>query len=126
LGKLVNVWRLQLTNNQLTDIPPELSDMSGLLYLHLENNQLTSIPPELGNLTELETLHLENNELTGLIPARLSDLSRLHTLDLSNNPNLVCWQTQAALDWALGLGAYHGPQDACPFMCLPMVVSAGD
>jgi hypothetical protein len=44
--------------------------------LHLSDNQLTDLPPEIGNLTKLDRLELTDNQLTELPPG-LSKLSRL-------------------------------------------------
>ena len=69
---------LNLHHNNLTgEIPAELGNLEGLVYLALGSrgrggNYLTGeIPPELGNLMSLETLQLAGNRLTGEIPAEL-------------------------------------------------------
>jgi Leucine-rich repeat (LRR) protein len=82
-----HVSSLSLYNNQLSgDIPPELGDLSGLVFLYLEYNQLTGeIPPALGDLSSLLGLRLEHNQLTGEIPPELGDLSSLTVLMLSHN-----------------------------------------
>ena len=60
---------------------------------------------------------------TGVIPAELSELEYLGDLYLHGNPDLTCWETQEALDWALSLGwcykgycepGYIGPKEVCP------------
>ena len=68
-------------------IPPELSQLAGLLSLNLQRNQLSGpIPPELGQLTNLDLLHLDENQLTGAIPPELGRLTALTTiLGLSGN-----------------------------------------
>jgi len=53
----------------------------------------------------------------------LSNMSSLSILDLTINTDLVCWETEEALNWALSIeyctkGAscipgYSGPTDAC-------------
>ena len=80
---------LNLRDNQLTgSIPPELGNLSNLVWLFLRDNQLTgSIPPELGNLSNLVWLYLSGNQFTGCIPASLerlffTDLSLLDAADL--------------------------------------------
>ncbi len=81
------VTRLNLDDNQLTgDIPPELGDLSNLMWLYLDFNQLTGeIPPELGGLPNLEVLYLRSNQLTGEIPPELGGLSNLEVLFLHIN-----------------------------------------
>jgi len=58
-------------------------------------------------------LNVSSNQLAGPIPASLSNLGNLYYLNLLDNPNLTCWETQAALDWALGLSEYYGPTQVC-------------
>jgi hypothetical protein len=126
LGNLSNLRFLWLFDNQLSDlIPPELSNLSYLISLDLRHNQLSGlIPPELGNLSYLISLDLRSNQLSGSIPAELSNLSNLAYLFLSDNPSLVCWETEAALIWAQGLYSYTGPYAVCSFVLyLPVVVA---
>lgn len=128
MGNLSNLKGLDLTRNQLSGlIPPELGNLLNMEILNLWENQLRGpIPPELGNLSNLRYLSLENNQLSGPIPAALSNLSNLESLGLDGNPNLVCWETQAALNWALALEPlYSGPNDVCSFVWLPAIISAG-
>ena len=44
-----------LSNNQLSSIPPEIGQLSMLQELYLDNNHLSSIPPEIGQLGMLNT-----------------------------------------------------------------------
>ena len=128
LGSLNNLESLELFSNQLTgSIPAELGSLNSLEWLGLGSNQLSgSIPAELGNLNSLERLDLYSNQLGGPIPAELGNLSNLVWLNLNSNPSLVCWQTQTALDWAHGLREFYGGPGIVCFVCLPVVMSAGD
>ena len=80
-----------------------------LQELYLNYNHLASLPPEIGNLASLQLLNLSENLLSGTIPVFLSNLGYLWYLDLSNNPDLTCWETEEARDWALSLNDYYGP-----------------
>ena len=130
-----NVAVLHLFTNQLNgSIPPEIANLSSLRVLHLGTNLLSGpIPPELGNLSSLGFLDLRRNQLSGPIPAELGNLSNLYSLVLAYNPSLVCWQSEAALLWALSLNinpppktnGYWGPVAVCSFVYLPEVTSAG-
>ena len=89
-------------------------DADTVTALVLENNQLSGpIPIELGNLSKLQSFNLYANNLTGPIPAELTNLDNLKELHLTDNSRLVCWQTEVALNWALGLDAFTGPQVVC-------------
>src|SRR5258708_1805389 len=84
LGQLSNLQHLDLHKNQLTHIPAELGQLSNLQHLDLYENQLTQIPPELGQLTSLQNLDLSSNQLTQ-IPPELGQLTNLQNLHLHKN-----------------------------------------
>jgi len=84
LGQLSHVTALDLSQNQLTSVPPELGQLSNLTMLDLYQNQLTSVPPELGQLSNLTELYLDQNQLTS-VPPELGQLSTLTVLYLTQN-----------------------------------------
>jgi len=46
-------WQdLNLSDNQLTSLPPEIAKLTNLTSLDLSRNQLTSLPPEITKLSE--------------------------------------------------------------------------
>ena len=65
-------------------IPPEIGDLTNLVYLDLGRNGLTGIiPSEIWNLTKLTYLNLYKfNELTGTLPPEIGDLTDLRYLNL--------------------------------------------
>ena len=79
-----NLTVLDLSANQLTDLPPELFQLTKLTRLDLNNNRLTALPAEIAQLTNLTVLNLSGNQLTTL-PAEISKLTKLNTLNLNNN-----------------------------------------
>ncbi|MBG1269240.1 COR domain-containing protein [Nostoc sp. WHI] len=83
-SQLSNLTTLYLDNNQLSSLPPEISQLSNLTELYLDNNQLSSLPPEISQLSNLTTLYLHNNQLSSL-PPEISQLSNLTELYLHNN-----------------------------------------
>ena len=86
LGQLAKLTELNLANNQLRSLPPELvSQLGGLTRLDLSHNPLASLPPALGQLTSLTLLYLTHTPLTSL-PPELGQLANLTRLDLSHNP----------------------------------------
>ena len=111
LEPLVDLEELSLAGNQLEKLPTSLraltklqildaSDnmlvklqdsalisMTALTNLDVSGNQLTYIPDEFIHLGNLQTLNYANNQLTK-VANELGVLTKLTTLDLSNNPQL--------------------------------------
>ncbi|CAF3419320.1 unnamed protein product [Rotaria socialis] len=87
-ARLINLERLKLQSNLLTEIKPDnlFSLMSQLIAIDLQRNQLTEIPSAYP-LT-LREFELGNNRLTTLPfnNETFNKLSQLITLDLSSNP----------------------------------------
>ena len=54
--------------------------------LDLSVNQLTQLPPSLYKLSKMKTLNLRDNDLASLIADDFLHLTELETIDLSNNP----------------------------------------
>ncbi|MFJ4068326.1 NEL-type E3 ubiquitin ligase domain-containing protein [Pseudomonas sp. NPDC089996] len=84
-----HVRRLTLRKMNLQRVEPEfLERFPNLIELNLSGNQLEQIPSGLERLTQLRQLDLSANSivLNNLGQAQLGALTRLHTLDLSHNP----------------------------------------
>ena len=65
--------KLDLSNKNLTEIPPEIAQLTSLQYLNLRNNQISEIPEALAQLTSLQYLNLRNNQISE-IPEALTHL----------------------------------------------------
>jgi Leucine-rich repeat (LRR) protein len=81
---LTNLWELRLGGNQLTALPPEIGQLTELWELRLDGNQLTALPPEISQLVNLRELGLRGNQLTAL-PPEISQLTSLERLGLGRN-----------------------------------------
>jgi len=77
------VERLYLQDNNLTQLPESIGNLSKLQMLILNSNPLTRLPDNIGKLSNLRYLSVANTNLTSL-PETLSKLSKLEVLDLSN------------------------------------------
>ncbi|TRY68578.1 hypothetical protein TCAL_03065 [Tigriopus californicus] len=86
LGTLgTHLQYLNLGNNRLSDLPPELAQCQQLRELTVPYNKLTQIPSCVYALSKLETLIMEGNQISEIIIDELAKLSRLAILDLQNN-----------------------------------------
>jgi small GTP-binding protein len=88
IGQLSKLKRLILGDwrggNQLTALPPEIGQLTQLTSLDIRANQLTALPPEFGQLTQLTSLDLWNNQLTAL-PPEFGQLTQLTSLYIRRN-----------------------------------------
>lgn len=76
--------RLYLRGLNLTVIPGEVFELTGLYDLILMENQLTELPREIARLKNLKVLDLTRNRLAGL-PGKIFQLTGLKTLGLGGN-----------------------------------------
>ena len=58
------VYMLILVDNQLTNLPVEIGNLTNLTELYLRKNKLTSLPKELENLTKLKILDISSNNFS--------------------------------------------------------------
>ncbi len=84
IGQLANLTTLHLNHNQLSELPTEITQLTNLTTLVLNHNQLSELPAEIGQLADLTTLDLSYNRLSKL-PAEIGQLANLRTLDLNHN-----------------------------------------
>lgn len=78
---------LDLSYNLLTSFPEFSESMNTLTHLELTHNfsLIGPISESIGNLTGLESLILRINNISGPLPASISQLQNLVTLDLAHN-----------------------------------------
>ncbi len=84
IGQLDQLQRLFLSDNLLTGLPTEITQLVQLQTLNLSDNLLTELPPEIAHLDQLQDLDLRDNQLTKL-PPEIGQLAQLQTLGLSDN-----------------------------------------
>ena len=84
IGRLTNLTALDLSRNQITVIPPEIQCLTNLTALDFSRNQITVIPPEIQCLTNLTKLSLYSNQIT-VIPESIGRLTNLTELYLYSN-----------------------------------------
>ncbi|XP_056595687.1 leucine-rich repeat-containing protein 10 [Triplophysa dalaica] len=86
--------KLYLSDNHLTNLPPELRNLQKLQLLALDFNCFEELPLVVCNLMQLNILYLGNNQLYAL-PKQIRQLTELKTLWLETNcftkfPQVVC------------------------------------
>ena len=84
ITELKNLTTLNLSFNQLTRISSKIEELKNLTTLYLSDNQLIQLPPEITELKNLTTLYLVRNQLTQL-PPEITELKNLTTLYLVRN-----------------------------------------
>ncbi|KAF4217092.1 hypothetical protein CNMCM6805_006432 [Aspergillus fumigatiaffinis] len=83
---LTSLEILDLRGNSLTELPKSLEHLACLRILDVGDNQLTSLPFESLGMLPLKDLRAPRNKLAGtLIPASLSKLDSLQSLDVTGN-----------------------------------------
>jgi len=75
---------LDLSGQQLSQVPRRVGELTNLEVLYLYNNQLTDLPLEIFELTALKVLSLIDNQFTKL-PQEIKNLKNLNLLILSGN-----------------------------------------
>lgn len=84
LRKWQSLENLLINHSPLIGFPEVICDLINLKFLHLEGNGITQLPENISKLIQLEELNCSNNHLTQL-PKSLKALSQLRILDLSHN-----------------------------------------
>jgi len=84
--KFSQITELNLSNNRISKLPDELSDLSKLLRLDISFNSFMSIPWAVFDLPKLITFLANNNSIIEVEIDRLKLAPSLKEIDLSKNP----------------------------------------
>ncbi|MBI5686863.1 MAG: hypothetical protein HZC54_17485 [Verrucomicrobia bacterium] len=82
LASLCHLRYLDLTGNQLTELPDCVTGFTRLVWLGLNFNRIAWLPEEIGALTNLQRLYLRGNGISQL-PGAMGNLQALRELDLT-------------------------------------------
>ncbi|ORZ09003.1 hypothetical protein BCR42DRAFT_396553 [Absidia repens] len=106
LSLFLELRTLNLSFNDLFEIPPDGLCHQHLYELYLSGNQLTSLPADdIEKLSYLRVLAVNGNKLQTL-PAEIGKLRKLLVLDVGNNLlkyNIANWPYDWNWNWNLGL-----------------------
>lgn len=85
LLQLTNLRSLDLSDNPIHSLPSEFSKLRNLKSLRMNNNQLNEFPMVLQSLTGLQELELDDNQISKLPDTFWQSNARLNSLYLRNN-----------------------------------------
>jgi len=106
--ELTNLKELYLDSNQLAELPAEIAQLVNLRVLSLTDNQLTNLPPTIVELKHLEWLYIGKNQLENL-PPEITQLPNLKVISLNKNQIKVLPETIANLPHLKVLSLYDNP-----------------
>tara|TARA_B100000959_G_C14959635_1_gene615229 strand:+ start:1915 stop:2319 length:405 start_codon:yes stop_codon:yes gene_type:complete len=81
---LTDLTEIDLTKNNLTELPDCIGDLTNLTCLDLTSNNLTELPESIGNLINLEEFGFPWNQITTL-PESIGNLISLRTVGFNEN-----------------------------------------
>ncbi|XP_053414821.1 leucine-rich repeat-containing protein 69 isoform X1 [Nycticebus coucang] len=118
LEKLPGLKTLDLRNNLIPKVCPEIRILTQLEVLNLGNNLLEEVPEEMKYLTSLRKLHLFGNKICRFASAACDGLQNLILLNLNNNQLTCLPQEVSRLKSLTCLSINHNqlssiPQELC-------------
>lgn len=81
---MLNVTRVTLSHNRITNVPPGIANLVNLEILNLANNHIEELPVSLSSMPKLRILNVSINRLNTL-PRGFGAFPVLEVLDLSYN-----------------------------------------
>lgn len=79
-----SLYYLDLSNYELSELPPEVLRLKCLKEINLNNNKIIELPYEITSLSALKKISLNNNEIVA-IPTFFNQLNNLKVLELESN-----------------------------------------
>jgi len=113
VGGLVSLQVLDLHDNQLSELPAQLGELTQLSRLNLSHNRLQSLPEPVFLLAELRLLQVNNNSI-GEVGELLGNLNMLGTLDLAHNQLTSLPSSCGFLTRLTSLNLSHNQLDRLP------------
>ncbi len=84
IGLLKNLFRVDVSHNEISIVPKEISKLNDLASFVATGNKLKQLSDELCTLQNLRLLNLSENQITRL-SKNIGNMSRLGVLDLTSN-----------------------------------------
>ena len=81
---LLTPYRLTLSHNKISELPPAIANLENMEILNLFNNSLNEVPTSLSGMSKLRILNLGMNRLKSL-PRGFGSFPILEVLDISYN-----------------------------------------
>jgi len=82
--QFTQIQSLDLSENQLNEIPDSIGRLKHLRYLHLTDNKIKEVPEWIGELTNLESFSLYKNKIVTL-PESIGNLKALKSFSIGEN-----------------------------------------
>ena len=83
-GMGTRLTRIDFSNNQIEEIPPQVSHLRVCVEFNISSNRIKELPEQMSSMTSLEVLNLNNNSLTEL-PKFIAEFRNLKKLTVTNN-----------------------------------------
>ncbi|OWZ16164.1 hypothetical protein PHMEG_00010082 [Phytophthora megakarya] len=89
LERVPRLQLLDLSANQLRDLPDAVFALKSLKTLHIQQNRLNTLSTDVEQLTQLKMLDVSHNQLKTLPVQQLETLTKLETLRVAGNTQLI-------------------------------------
>ena len=84
-GQLVQLEELHLDCNSINLLPPSIAGWKNMIIFTISDNLLTTLPYEISELIELKTINVKNNQLVSIPAGLFQNCNKLERLHFSGN-----------------------------------------